>query len=304
MATIPGGGTIDTIGTTDLENQTLTTILTTDFSTAPVTKVGVDIGNSQKADVVPNATTIGTFDVLSATNTILTATTPGEVVVANVTGAATGSVNNVVVDSNAGGVFVQGTSAGSITAVIAADNSKTTLVVGDAGTQFIDMSRSTANTTIVSGVGNDSVVGGFGNDQVQLGEFGMANGGGGADTLIGGLGSATLGGGGGSDSIVASSGGSFLIGESGNDTMVGGAGKDVFIYTSNGGNDVISGFDPTQDTLGLANFADIAAAGQGLIDIINGATVSGGNTILTMPDGSTITVAGVTGINISWFTNK
>ena len=78
----------------------------------------------------------------------------------------------------------------------------------------------------------------------------------------------------------------------------------MFIYTSNGGNDVLSGFDPANDTLALANFSDIAAAGLSLTDIISRATVSGGNTILTMPDGSTITIAGVTGVNINWFTIK
>lgn len=41
-----------------------------------------------------------------------------------------------------------------------------------------------------------------------------------------------------------------------------------------------------------------------LASLISNATVSNGNTILTLPDGSTVTVQGATGVNVSWFTSK
>ncbi|MFV3126216.1 calcium-binding protein [Niveispirillum sp. KHB5.9] len=217
-------------------------------------------------------------------------------------GSGSGGVTNVVVSDNTQVLFISGTASGSVSAVFGGTG--TSFVVGSAGTEFVDLSKSTQNATVVAGVGNDSVLGGGGNDTVQLGDSGVANGGGGADTIIGGLGVATLGGGGGADSIVASSGGGALIGEAGNDTMVGGAGKDVFIFSNLGDQDVVAGFDPAQDTIGLANYGQIVAAGWSLNDVISRATVSGNSTIINMPDGSTITVSGVTGININWFTVK
>lgn len=305
MATLTGGQTIATVGTTAQENVQISNILQSTFKDSAVVNTVVNTSSST-VTAPTQQLTVGTFDVVSVSNVTLSASSANSVVVADLSSSpsTTGSVTNLVVDSNAGSVVLQGTKSGTVTGVILSSGSGTSLVVGDAGTQLIDGSRGTANQVYVTGAGNDTVISGSGNDQVTLGDNGLANGGGGADTLIGGLGSATLGGGGGADSIVASSGGGMLIGESGNDTMVGGAGKDVFIYTSSGGNDVISGFDPTNDTLGLANFADISAAGLSLTDIINRATVSGGNTILTMPDGSTITIAGVTGVNVNWFTLK
>lgn len=305
MATLAGGQTIATVGTTVQENLQISEILQTSFKESTV--INTVVNTTLSTVTAPEQPlTVGTFDVVSVSNVVLTSATPNSVVVADLSSAPTtsGAVTNLVVDSNAGSVVLQGTKTGTVTGLILPAGSGASLIVGDAGTQLIDASRSTANQVIITGAGNDTVVSGSGADKVTLGDNGVANGGGGADTLIGGLGSATLGGGGGADSIVASSGGGMLIGESGDDTMVGGAGKDVFIYTSNGGNDVISGFDPSNDTLGLANFSDISAAGLSLADIINRATVSGGNTILTMPDGSTITIAGVTGVNINWFTIK
>lgn len=305
MATLTGGQTIATQGVTAQENVTITNILNSSFPAVTISQVTLNTAASPPTQLTQ---TIGTFDAKSVTSTVIIPTTNNEVVVASLPaptpGEGSGAINNIVVDDKAGGLIIQGTQIGTVTGVIIDSQSETKIVVGDAGTQLMDLSRSTKDMNIVTGVGNDTVVAGSGNDSVQLGDFGVANGGAGADTLIGGLGVATLGGGGGADSIVASSGGGMLIGEAGNDTMVGGAGKDVFIYTSGGGNDLIVGFDPSQDTLGLANFSDISSAGWSLLDVISRATVSGGNTIITMPDGSTVTVAGATGININWFTVK
>lgn len=303
MATLTGGGTIATVGLTERDNTVVTNVLQSTFTA---------VTNPTKIEVLPTTSEttttsapvlVGTFEASSVQNRSFSSTSDLSLVsIGTGNNANNKQITNLVVDDNTKGVILTDTGANTVVGFIGGTN--TSLVVGDAGTQFVDLSRSTQNATIVSGTGNDSVLGGSGNDQVRLGDFGVANGGTGADTLIGGTGTATLGGGGGADSIVAAAGGGALIGELGNDTMVGGAGKDVFIYTSGGGNDVINGFDPASDTLGLANFQDISAAGLSLIDIINRATVSGGNTIITMPDGSTITVAGATGINVNWFTIK
>lgn len=298
MATLPGGTTVATIGLTAQENQLVSTLLQESFvgTSAPQT-VTVDTSTVVKIEQPAETPVIvGTFSTTVVQSQSIVTNAGSDITVLDTGSSTAGTLTNLVADDSLKGAILTNTSSNSVVAFIGGSN--TSMVVGDAGTQFVDMSKSTQNATIVSGTGNDSVLGGAGNDQVRLGDMGVANGGSGADTLIGGTGAATLGGGAGADSIVAATGGGVLIGEVGDDTMAGGAGKDIFIYRAGDGSDVISGFNPAADTLALA------ITGVNLLDVINRATVSGGNTILTMDDGSTITLAGVTGININWFTIK
>lgn len=214
----------------------------------------------------------------------------------------TGSLLNVGVSG--GSVVLSGTQAGSVTAAFmgGGDLSTTRIAVGDSGQNFFIVEDS-RNTIIATGSGNDSIIGGGGQDHITVGDSGIVYGGAGNDTIIGGTGSSILSGADGNDSIIAGSGDSTIIGGTGNDTLVAGAGKDIFIYSPGDGNDTIIGFDATQDTLG---FASTAFQG-GTLDLgalIQNATVSNGNTILTLPDGSTITVAGVADVSLNWFTVK
>ncbi len=300
MATLAGGVTIATVGTTAAENEVITTILQNDFK-GVIAPEQVTIAQNA-LNSVSTQLLVGTFEATSVQNETVTTATPGGLAVVNTDSSGSGSsksVTNLAVDNNVGAVILSGSgNVNTLTGVILSDTSTASLIVGNAGSSIINANFSTKNLTIVAGAGNDTIVTGTGNDRVGIGEVGIANGGGGADTLIGGSGSATLGGGAGADSIVAGTGGGMLIGEVGDDTMVGGAGNDVFIYRSGDGSDVINGFNPASDTLALA------VSGVNLLDVISRATVSGGNTIITMADGSTITLAGVTGININWFTIK
>lgn len=302
MATLAGGTTIETVGTTQADNTVISNLLQSNFSTAPApTTVTVPAASTVSGGSSETKVLVGTFEATNVQSVTLENTTPNSIAILSAAAPTTTGANtitNVVADTNTGGVIFDGKniSTNVVTGFIASSN--TSLVVGNAGTQLIDGSKSTQNMVIATGTGNDTVVSGTGNDRVTLGDFGVANGGGGADTLIGGSGTATLGGGGGADSIVAATGGGMIIGEVGDDSLVAGAGKDVFIYRAGDGNDAITGFNPAADTLALA------ISGVDLTSIINSATVSGGNTIITMPDGSTITLAGVTGINVNWFTIK
>lgn len=302
MPTLPGGGTVPTIGLTSSENDFITTVLTTQSSGQSIAIQQV----APTATIVEQASEvlIGNIRTTNISNSAITSTGgAGDLVQVTVPTGSSGSVTNMVVDNTVQNLVFTGTSENQILSVFAGMN--TTLVVGDAGSNFIiGNSNSTLAMTIMGGVGNDSVIGGGGNDSVRLGEFGVANGGNGADTLIGGTGSATLGGGGGADSIVAASGGGVMIGEAGNDTLAAGAGNDIIIFQPGDGSDQVVGFDPTKDTLAFASTNYGAGGSLDLISLINNATVSGGNTVLTLPDGSTITVVGVTNINLSWFTVK
>lgn len=300
MATLSGGQTIASVGLTAAENQQISTILQT-ITEAPQT-VTVSSTSGTTVELPSDSSVLmGSFRTTSVDNQTITNTSGTPITVINTSAASSGSITNLIVDSSTTSALITGTGTGSVIGFIGGIN--TTVVVGDAGTQFIDMSQSTKNATIVSGTGNDSIIGGFGNDQVQLGDFGVANGGTGADTLIGGTGSATLGGGAGADSIVAATGGGVIIGEIGNDSLAAGAGKDIFIYRQGDGSDSITGFNAAADTLAFDN-SILTAQGWTLNDVIARATVTGGNTVINLPDGSTITLAGVTGLNVSWFTIK
>lgn len=316
MTTLAGGVQIATQGMSVEDNNALTAILNQrnsgatptilTFSAGSLSGVVATLPPETTVDGIPQASTILLGNVrvseVSNVNIVSSDTVIGGISVVD-TSAVTksGAVTNLVVDNNISSVVLNGTQNNSVSVLFGGTN--TSVVAGDAGSNFVVLSNNTAGATVVSGVGNDSILGGSGGDNFRLGDSGVANGGSGADTLIGGIGSATLGGGAGADSIVAGAGGGYLVGEAGTDTLVGGAGKDVAIFSPGDGNDTFVGFDPTQDTLA---FASVRYDG-GTLDInalIQNATVTGGNTILTLPDGSTITVVGATGINLNWFTIK
>ncbi|MDP2128878.1 MAG: hypothetical protein Q8K97_16040, partial [Pseudohongiella sp.] len=119
--------------------------------------------------------------------------------------------------------------------------------------------------------GDDYIDGGEGND--------ILDGGTGADTLIGGPG----------DDILYGGGGNFadrLDGGEGNDTLTGGAGADVVVLSLGMGHDVMTDWEVGVDVL------DTSSLG------INGASlltyaIAGLNTVISLPDGSTLTLQNV-----------
>lgn len=173
---------------------------------------------------------------------------------------------------------------------------------------------------LVGGSGRDNVNGGSGNDLVYAGRFDDDNdtvsGSGGQDTLGGGVGDDLLDGDdnddllwgrGGNDTVDGGTGDDMLYNGEGNDTVFGGVGddtlwagadddrlsggegNDTFIFGANSGNDTISDFSLTDDTLnvqysgaGFETLADVQAAASDttvgdnsglLIDLGNGQSV-------------------------------
>lgn len=289
------------MGLTSTENQFVTQVLTNSSSGQ---SIGVSVV-APTAQVVQNAAEvlIGNIRTTNVSNALVTSTGgPNTVTQVSVPQQGSGAVTNLVVDNTVTNVVLTGTQNNQVVSLFAGSN--TSLVVGDVGSNFIVTdAASTRDITIVSGAGNDSILGGGGSDNLQAGGDSIINGGAGNDTLIGGAGSSTLGGGGGADSITAGAGGSYIIGEAGNDTLVGGSGKDVFIFGPGDGSDRIVNFNPAQDTLAFTT-TNYTGGTLDLASLISNATISGGNTVLTLPDGSTLTVVGVTGVNINWFTAK
>jgi hypothetical protein len=152
------------------------------------------------------------------------------------------------------------------------------------------------NDTLASGSGLSILVGGGSGDLLVA--TGAAN-----DTLIAGAGAETLYGAGssgnlvlfggpGNDVLVGGSGRNLFVAEPGNETLVGGGGGNDIIFTALAGTsrtDVISGFNPATDAVGLFGYgaepgADAAALAS--------TTSSGGNTIVSLSDGTTLVFTG------------
>lgn len=133
---------------------------------------------------------------------------------------------------------------------------------------------------------NDSIVGSAASDIVR----GMA----GDDVLSGGDRHDGLNGGDGNDVLKGDAGRDVLQGESGHDVLYGGADADKFWIASTGsGHDLIGDFQNGLDKIritGVAGVDDVADLAIGM----NGS----GDALITFPDGSTITVAGVAAAEI------
>lgn len=152
------------------------------------------------------------------------------------------------------------------------------IMMGDAG-----------NDSMVGGTGADSIDGGTGNDNILAGA--------GADTLIGGAGNDNLQGQAGNDSLSGGDGNDTLWGGAGADTLTGGAGADIFYVSGAGaGSSVrIADFSSAEsDQVDLVGITQLVVGGSTLaVGTTASVAVSSGNTIITLPDGSTITLVGI-----------
>lgn len=89
-------------------------------------------------------------------------------------------------------------------------------------------------------------------------------------------------GGAGSDTIVGNSAANVIIGGAGNDVLTGGAGGDTFGFAAGFGEDRITDFTSGQDVLRFEGFSSLA-----------GSSVIGGNTVLDLGMGNSVTLAGI-----------
>ena len=147
--------------------------------------------------------------------------------------------------------------------------------------------------TVFGGQGSDFVSGGNGADLLygNLADDAVV-GGHGTDSLYGGQGNDTVNGEGGNDLLFGNRGADVINGgATGNDTLFGGLGNDVFVFDGAIGADLISDLEISRDRITVAG--EITA------------TQVGTDTILTLTDGSAITLAGISVSDIAppLFTN-
>lgn len=122
------------------------------------------------------------------------------------------------------------------------------------GTGSDQVAGGSGNDTVYGSTGDDTLAGDAGNDTIFGGaDSDTLNGGGGDDLLFGGAGSDTVSGGTGSDTLWAGAG---------DDQLTGGTGADTFIFGATSGNDTVTDFNTSEDTLDLsfapADFNSIA----------------------------------------------
>ncbi len=136
-----------------------------------------------------------------------------------------------------------------------------------------------ADDVMRGGDDNDYIFGRDGNDRLEGGK--------GSDRLLGGKGDDVLAGGVGLD---------MLVGDAGQDLMTGGAGADTFLFRTGFGHDTVTDFRAggEHDVIAIAksDFADFAALSAHLTDTAAGA-------LLTLHDGSTLTLNDVTKASLS-----
>ncbi|MDB4091860.1 pentapeptide repeat-containing protein, partial [bacterium] len=144
------------------------------------------------------------------------------------------------------------------------------VIIADNAVQYILLGED--DDILDAGGGNDTVGSAGGDDEVYGGE--------GNDIVFGGTGNDVVDGGSGDDEV---------RGDEGDDTLTGGSGSDTFVFRPGFGNDVVTDFNKTEDTL---IFYD--AAGE-LIESsqLNETQNSDSNAVLTAADGSSVTLQGV-----------
>lgn len=187
-----------------------------------------------------------------------------------------------------GAIGVSGDLADSIAGGLGAD-----YLLGNGGADTIfggSGSGDTADTssdTIYGGLGLDVIYGNAGDDSL-FGGGGVAHPVDDADTIYGGLGN---------DYILSNGGNDLIYGNAGNDTMHGGLGDDIYAFSSGDGVDTILHFTGAGSAGGDSIHIASGINGSGITSAalaVAAVTYSGGNALLNLGSGNTVTINGIT----------
>src|SRR6516225_3461961 len=177
------------------------------------------------------------------------------------------------------------------------------LITGGSGPDVIYGGR---HDTIQGGTGRDTIYGGAGHDLITGGSGPDVIYGGRHDTIQGGAGPDTIYGGAGHELITGGSGNNLIVGGSGHETIDGGAGNNM-IQVGTGPTLIQDSGVTTDDTVvdfDTAHGDQIGFEGENnasIDNVVATANENGGNTTITLPDGSTMTLVGITHIDHTFF---
>ena len=258
----------------------------------------VIVGNAGN-DVIDTAGGSGTVIAGDGNNTIGIPTTSGGGSTPSSVDITVGNGNNSIFAGSGNNMIVTGT--GNNTVGLGSGNNlvyaqgNDTLIAGS-GNQTIGAGA--GNVDIFAGTGQSTLIGGSGNDQIFIGSGSgnVAVAGTGNTTIVGGTGNNTFIGGNASTAnslIYGGTGNETIFGGAGHETMYGGGGNNLFAFTSGsslgGGNNVIGDFNVKTDHLGFLGYGSAA-------QILANSTVVGGSTVISLTDGTKITLVGVTNL--------
>jgi Ca2+-binding RTX toxin-like protein len=152
--------------------------------------------------------------------------------------------------------------------------------------------------TLAGGDGVDLLNGGGGDDTLTGGAAkDVIAGDAGDDQLAGDAGDDILAGGDGNDSVSGGDGDDWLAGGAGADELTGGAGVDSFVFLrdvgENLGGDTVTDFDTTEGSGDVLVFSKRFAAFDTIEELLDAATESGGDTVITIDADNVITLVGV-----------
>lgn len=134
--------------------------------------------------------------------------------------------------------------------------------------------------------GDDFIWGGTGND--------VMNGNAGNDVLYGEDGNDVIRGGKDNDTVDGGAGNDSLYGDIGNDYLTGGAGNDRFYFDLLAGDDTVFDFEKGIDVLNIAS-----SVYHAVNDVLAHTTYNGGNAIVDLGSGNSITVIGIDSLSAS-----
>jgi Ca2+-binding RTX toxin-like protein len=141
--------------------------------------------------------------------------------------------------------------------------------------------------TVQGGAGNDTITGGTGPELIQGGH--------GNDLIQGGTGPDTIYGGAGNDTITGGTGPDTIAGGPGHNDIYMGTGPDLVQDTGPGGHDTVFGFGHND------HMSFVGEDPNSIQHVVATAEEHNGNTTVTLPDGSSITLVGITHINSGSF---
>ena len=219
---------------------------------------------------VSNAEGGTVIDFGGASTVLVEGVTPDQLI-----GGSAGRAVNVTIDGGDLTVGPSGRDLGSIVRDLAEGNDL--------------LSGGLKNDTFDGGAGDDVIRGQMGHDYLKGGEgddqlFGMRN----KDTLEGGAGDDLLDGGRGNDRLDGGTGDDTLIGGGANDTLTGGEGSDTFVQNfAVSGNDVITDFNPSEDTIELQGFENINLDEFSITEVDGGTLINAGTGNSLFVEGAT-----------------